>query len=460
MLRSSLVALTALIFACSSARKLDDDRLGGAGGPGQFDLDGGLSGQPEGGQECRGWQCYQVECGAGGKTTVTGTVYAPDGKLPLYNVVVYVPNAPPAPMPQGVTCDKCGTITSGEPVVTALTNHEGKFVLENVPVGKTVPLVMQLGKWRREVVIPEVKACEETALTDRNLTRLPRNRTEGDLPKIAVTVGNCDKLSCMLPKVGIDPAEFGVDGEAKAVHFYQPRSTGPLANNPPGPKGMKDARALWSDAAKMREYDIIVFSCECNEALNTKDGDVSWKAVTDYLAAGGRIFTTDFQYVWYKNSPDPNLKGFAGIPGGAPVARSPVVLDTSFPKGKALADWLKFADPASEYGKVKCDTVFNNFTPADKARAQTWGTSGEGPGANTNPRFLTVNTPAGLPAEQQCGKAVHLDAHINGSDTINDRFPQGCSNELKQGERAFAFFFFDLASCIQDESEPPRPPIR
>src|SRR5262245_25519933 len=61
-------------------------------------------------------KCQVVDCGAGKSTTVSGTVYDPKGRVPLYNVIVYVPNAPLLQFPAGVTCDTCGALVSGNPV--------------------------------------------------------------------------------------------------------------------------------------------------------------------------------------------------------------------------------------------------------------------------------------------------------------------------------------------------------
>ncbi|GAC1394802.1 MAG: hypothetical protein NVSMB47_04510 [Polyangiales bacterium] len=441
--------------ACSAARS-GDEGLGGNDGDvtvdgGGFDLGSPFDdAHPRDAAPCTGIACNVVACPGGGSTTISGTVYAPNGTMPLYNVIVYVPNKPVDPFPEGVHCDKCGALASGDPITTTLTDYKGNFTLKDVPVGSNIPLVIQLGKWRRELVVPATKACTDVKLTDHEQTRLPKKQSEGHMPRIAVTTGGCDKLSCMLPKVGIDASEFGVAGAGKAVTFY--KGDNPISFGSDGPAGMTVARSLWSNLDELKKYDLAIFSCECTEAPSSKDA-TSYKAVADYLAAGGRIFTTDFQYTWYKFSPDSGLNGIGSIPGGAPGGVNPVVLDTSFPKGKALADWMKYTDPAVPYGEVQADFVFDNFNTANKSSVQTWASSGP-----PHPRFMTINTPVGKPVEAQCGKAVHLDAHINGTDTIDASFPAGCTSKIKFGEEAFAFFFFDLSSCIQNESETPKPP--
>jgi len=441
--------------------------------------------------------CTVDACTGGGTTTISGTVYAPNGVLPLYDVQVFIPGSPLDALPRGVQCDRCGAALSGSPITTALSDPAGHFTLTGAPSGANIPIVVQLGKWRRLAVIPQVAPCATTTLTDPNLTRLPKNQSEGSMPHIALTTGACDYLGCMLPKVGIDPAEFGyqADGCARAVNVYN----GDVGiADPTSLLAATTADQLWGVPANLATYDLAIFSCECSEALESKGGSPTapeFSVVTDYLNAGGRVFTTDFQYTWYKYSPDPNLGGGAmgndttgigSIAGGAPSGDSPISLVTTFPKGQALAEWLANAFPAREcagFGEVAPSEVFANVQSLN-SEAVIWGASGAS--AARAPRVFSVDTPAGAPTSQQCGRGVHLDAHVNsggaafgsfdagafvsdgglatsGGDLVGCKapgvcYPATCQSPLTQAEAMFAFFFFDVSSCIQDETQAPQPP--
>ena len=101
-------------------------------------------------------------------------------------------------------------------------------------------------------------------------------------------------------------------------------------------------------------------------------------------------------------------------------------------------------------------------------QAQQWATSPPGDNAGVGPRVVSVNLPVGAAADKQCGKGVHIDAHVNSvtteelqnltGDVIDERYPAGCSPTLLPTEHLLAFFFFDLASCIQKETATPAPP--
>jgi hypothetical protein len=137
----------------------------------------------------------QPTCTGTTKTTISGVVYDPAGVNPLYNVIVYVPSGPLPALSNGASCDKCGAEVIA-PYASALTDTQGRFsmTLEPVPSTTNVPLVMQIGKWRRQITIPTLQTCTNNALTDKNQTRLPRTQSEGNIPRMAVTTGAADAL--------------------------------------------------------------------------------------------------------------------------------------------------------------------------------------------------------------------------------------------------------------------------
>ena len=413
-------------------------------------------------------------CAAGKETSLTGTVYAPNGTLPIYNALVYVPRSSLAPFPSGLSCDRCGALPPGEPVTAALTDAHGEFTLKSVPAGTNVPLVIQVGKWRRQVRVPSVPACQSTKITDHELTRLPRNRQEGDLPRIAVTTGTCDNLICLLPKVGIDPAEWGIAGEGRPLTFYRGFEKSSLFPEYPQYQTkfdthlqkMTSASNLWGDFAELSQYDMVVLSCECSEYLDNK-GPPAYDAVTRYLTQGGRVFSSDFQYVWYKYSTDPKVGTVAVMnPQSHPLSstETKVRLDTSSPKGKALADWYATLSSTTAAATIECRNVYDNFSSITKPGGQVWGSSvPDSPSTPSHPTFFSFNTPVGVPAEQQCGRAVHVDAHIvdvltPSGDLKLQYFPDDCGS-FSPGESVLAFFLFDAAACVQDDIKEPVPPI-
>ena len=148
------------------------------------------------------------------------------------------------------------------------------------------------------------------------------------MPHIALTTGNCDSMGCMLPKIGVAASEIGVEssGTSKAINVYSD-GTETLP-------GATTNDTLYKSLSLLSTYDIGIFSCNCQESYGgsttPKYGDPEFTAVTDYLDNGGRIFTTDFQYIWYRYSPDPalwvsgqpasnaNATGIGTVVGGAP----------------------------------------------------------------------------------------------------------------------------------------------
>jgi len=199
---------------------------GGEGGPGDCPSGAPLS-------------CFvNKSCSNGGHTTLTGKVYDPAGKVPIYNVVVFVPNDPsslPVITPGTSSCNQCD-VPVGDYVTVGTTDKTGSFTLEDVPTGKNVPLVVQIGKWRRIITVPNVADCRTTTLPNSgaNQARLPKNHHEGDMPQMALLTGGLDDLGCFLTRVGIDPAEYTAPKGGGRLDIYQGLGNGLGGGGIPG----------------------------------------------------------------------------------------------------------------------------------------------------------------------------------------------------------------------------------
>ncbi|MES1204826.1 MAG: carboxypeptidase-like regulatory domain-containing protein [Pseudomonadota bacterium] len=476
LLTSLALALAlALVVGCAKVQQSGVDAVdaGGSGGVrGTGALGGGTGTEPRGTAGttggpvgCKNLQCQQMTCPNGASTTVSGKVYDPAGKVPLYNVIVYVPNAPLAPIAEGVSCERCAGTASGSPVASALTDASGAFVLQNVPVGRDIPLVMQVGKWRREVTIPEVVACADTKFDDVNLTRLPRNQQEGHLPRMALATGHSDALDCLLRKIGISDAEFTNDASGGRVHMYA------------GGDGMVDRQgatrlmsgAVFADAyktlfandAKLAAYDVLLLQCEGAQIESSKKPYVN--NLKRYADNGGRIFAEHLHSVFFRLGPPPWPATGKWLGGGTADLVPPVtgLIETSFPKGMALASWLMAVGASPTAGQIPLDMAQHSVDEPLGFGTQRWiYTMTPLPSV----QYLTFNTPVEVPPEQQCGRAVFTDVHVGTGGGVSHPetpFPSGCSTltTLSPQEKALEFMLFDLSSCVLPDMMKPVPPV-
>jgi hypothetical protein len=387
---------------------------------------------------CVGLECDRPKDCSGGSntTTLSGTVFAPNGKDPLYNVLVYVPNGPLAPFVDGVTCETCEKSTLGAPVAVAQTDTSGKFVLKNMPAGADVPLVIQIGRFRRKITIPTIAKCTDTAVAS-GMARLPKNKSEGDLPQIAIVTSTYDPTECILKEIGIDESEFTPSTGTGRVHLYK--------GNGNNVSGATSGASLWSSKAMLDKYQLLALPC------TSYPSDVAGlKNLYEYANAGGRIFATDLSYpVVSQNNPEWVSTGNFGSPGNF---ANPASIDTSFPKGLALVEWLKAVGAVTGPSIVLADTY--SRVGAISPPGQRWLYSG---GSNT--QSYTFNTPVSAPVANQCGRVFYSSFHIGTGRSSTGTFPQACQpGALKPQERVLEFMLFDLASCVSSDKEPPPVP--
>ena len=445
-----------LLVACGSTKNgngfgpennggVDAGADGTVNGPGDegpaFSMDAG-----EAAPACVNLQCKRQTCPGGATTTITGTVWDPAGKNPLYNAIVYVPNAKLDPITHGASCDKCAGSASGSPVATALSDTTGAFTLKDVPIGNDIPLVIQVGKWRRQITIPTVAACTENKITDFNLTRLPANQKEGDMPLIALT-GGCDPVHTLIQKIGIASTELTDENGKGTVHVF--KGVGSYNGGVPT---ATDAYAFWGTLSKMMKYDIIINECECDHYPRDTVGP-AYANMAAYLNAGGRSFNSHFHLNFFGGEAghsDPGLLSVAdwSLWGGSQTA-NPNTIEVGFPKGKAFADWMQNLPKVSKWGAgIKTSAygqlnagINGDIKAAKPSISQSWITSGASVG------YMSINFPLASKPEDRCGRAVLTDLHVGtGGPTMIEQ------------EAALEFMLFDLSSCVQDDNVPPAPP--
>ncbi len=453
------VALGIALAACGSS---DDSKFDDGTGNGNGDdsgitpgiLPGGDSGPNPDAKPCTNLCLRQVQCAGGGTTSISGVIKDPAGKVPLYNILVYVPNAAVAPIVTGASCERCGNV-SGEPLVSAITDAAGKFKLDNVPVGKDVPLVIQVGKWRRQITVPTVADCADTAL-DATLSRLPRSKAEGDLPQMALASGQADPFECLLTKMGIDLTEFTPESGAGRVHFF--RENG-VDLSPAAPA----ASTLYDDAAKLKKYDIVFLPCEGSQRDKALAADQN---LVDYTAIGGRVFTTHYSYAWLHLGAPPFPATGAWVPEQADRYSGTVpqiaTINQAFPKGAAFAQWLLNVNASTTLGQLGLFEARHDLNSAPDPPSTTWMTVSDMPTTDPNATMhITFNTPTDVAEPMQCGRVVFSDFHVSASakNPGNNPFPQSCRDgDLSAQEKALEFMLFDLSSCIQSDKAPPTPP--
>jgi hypothetical protein len=518
----SIVAIAAaplaLFLACGGATS--SSARNGDGGSGSSDASGSSSGGSFGGGgssssgggggdgavvSCPAGLHCNVPCSDGGTTSISGKVYDPAMKDPLYNAAVYVPATPLQPLPKGVPTGadacSCGALFKSGAVVSTTTAADGSFTLTNAPAGSAVPLVLQIGKWRRLVTV-NVTACQDNPQADKSLAlpgTVPPGDTNDNMPDIAVSTGHADYLECLMLRMGVPASEYVAGpGGTGHVHVYsggQPGTTFPgsapigYPETNPMPGAPESDKNLWDSQAHLMAYDLTLLSCEGAETYNANP-----TALEGYLNAGGRVFASHFHYSWFAGvlfpadpqtyTPPTDWGSLAnwhvdlldtgpdgGIDSVGPVGGAiDQTLNGSgapFPKGQALFQWLGVVNALGQNG-VPAQQLsiyqprYNAVVDSTDTQSQPWITSTGGVANQT--MYFSFDTPVNAPAPPDggvptyCGRTVFSDLHVAGNPSTTDTGPPpaGCQNvDLSPQEKALEFMLFDLSSCVVPDTIAP-----
>lgn len=413
-------------------------------------------------------------CATGQSTSISGTVTIPSGELPLPEVAVYVPEAGSMePIETGASCMRCEDELSGTPLAHTTTNSQGDFHLTGVPNADEVPLVIEIGKWRRQITVSDVDPCRENPL-DESKTRLPSHSGEGELPQFAVTTGSYDALECLLRKIGISASEFTTDDGDGRVHLFA-GEPGPQSGNPDGPNTVYPTNSFdnslndgadftpavdwWDDLDNLRDYDIIIHSCD-----GDIDGNIDAKsqqarqALHQFTEIGGRVFLSHWHNIWLDEGPSDfqDIADWgAGYALGSETQTGQIV--DEFPKGEMLKEWMydTGTEPAGEFTINEARGTVD-WLNEDIAQEWIWIDDTGLLGRGRFSQYFSFNTPVHAEEEDQCGRVVFSDIHVAAEDESSEDtpFPTGCTTaQLTDQEKALVFMLFDLSQCIIDDGK-------
>jgi hypothetical protein len=219
----------------------------------------------------------------------------------------------------------------------------------------------------------------------------------------------------------------------------------------------------------MMTYDAIFMGCD-GRGRNTYEeffrdyGAVPFTNVQTYADQGGRVFGSHYpSYLVRPEKIEDEDTGMTPPPYGpvvvhpssemGDIAMITADVNTAFPKGLALADWLVAVGASTEHAKIPLVGVEHLTDAVIDGISTAWIT------LPSNIQYFSFTAPVGAP---ECGRMVFSDLHMNkgSGDVPEAAFPNGCvSSTLSPQEKALAFMLFDLSSCVQPDDQDIVPPI-
>ena len=327
--------------------------------------------------------------------------------------------------------------------------------MQDVPVGANIPVVIQTGKWRRQITLPMVTACQDNVFSGAETFRLPKNQSEGHLPKIAMTRGGADSLECVLRRIGISDTEFtNPDGTGTREHLLRDRRRHGLHVGRSVPAR---GDAVQSDASSTST--TWSSSRATARATRSRAQPVGEKQIVkNFVDAGGRVFGSHFSFGYFRGvAGTTDAKNFQPTPwpllamwdGGSDDA---VHRRHQLREGAAFADWLVAVGASPTRGQITLTSVESpamSLTPG--FGSQRWINTSDGI------PYFSVPMPverAAMPAEQ-CGRFVHTGIHVAASGN-GSAFPTGCGTAaLSPQEKAWEFLIFELSACALPDNQHP-----
>lgn len=269
--------------------------------------------------------------------TLTGTVYGPNGIIPVSGALVYTSADPPPGIPQEVYCPDCTVLGCDDD--SGLTEADGSF---SIPVasGSDKYLVVQKGQFMRVTQLdipagPVGVSASHTTLPDHND---PDNGQY--IPLIAVGDASYDRLEDALGKFGL--GDTSISGmQERLIAGTEPFDLWDNGRSP-GTDGFPSQGTfaeLVADPAKLARYHIIFVPCSSDSYVSALSVPANVQNIRDWVAAGGRWYVADWANEWLQLVfPEyQNLAGWSGSVGSADNSSYDSLADVL---DDGLLDWL------------------------------------------------------------------------------------------------------------------------
>ena len=442
---------------------------------------------------CANNQAYWKTEGGGGDcaacnacdTRVSGTVFDPGQNVPLTGVTVFQPAGALTPLTDGVQCDNCTNIES--PAITKVgTFIDGTFSLPNVTPGPATRIVVQSGRWRREITT-NVTACIDNP-KPAGTFRMPRNSAEGNIPKMAIVMGDQETLECMFRKIGVDAAEIRPRGSGGRIQLWN--SGNGMITTPAAP----NVSGLAGNSAVLNEYTAIFWDCDGGDyyaGTYSQSAPAADKTrLRDYTNAGGKMFMDHFDgdlvrtgpapenaiTSWY--TPPPPMwygQGYNGL--FSPIGDEGRLLTTTAAQ-QQMHDWLSGPAAAmTDYGApfIRIDQPRRHAVDPNPALTVQWirghhtdGWGGQPAGTYSNSfSYETPITAADCGQPNGHGRVIYNGMHVSGSRHTGGGFPGGkafpgacnLAAPLTPEEKALEYQIFQLTACQLGGGAPPPVPV-
>ncbi len=261
----------------------------------------------------------------------------------------------------------------------------------------------------------------------------------------------------MFRKIGVADTEFTNPSGTGRIQFYTGSTN--FTQGSPGAginASTPEESALWGTQAAINKYDMVLFACQGDQYDKTA---AAQNVVINYANLGGRVFTTHYSYVWlYDDAPfsgtaiwDVDQPAFFVNDTTPPAIGDIGYINTTFPKGMALAQWLQVVKASTTLGQIPIYTLRQDFDGV-VAPSTLWMTTDDPDVGNNIPMYYDFLTPTTAAPANQCGRVAFNDYHV---EDIEDNpstgmyFPAECAaGPMTPQEKLLEFQLFDLASCV------------